>query len=107
VSPAGLDLEDVERRLGAAAHSGPSSQAVVWKAARGGESVGRRPGRVSVEIERRRPGGLRVGDPGQTARLGGDPARHVVQRQPGPVGKTTRSNSPADQGHDPLREPGS
>jgi hypothetical protein len=107
MSPAGLDLEGVERRLGAAVHSDPSSQAVGWKAARAGESVGRRPGRLSVEIERRRPGGLRVGDPGQTARLGGDAARHVAKRRAGAVGKTARSNSPADQGHDPVREPGS
>jgi hypothetical protein len=90
VSPAGLDLEDVERPLGAAVHSNPRSQAVGWKAPRGG-----------------RPGGLRGGDPGQTARLGGDAVRHVVQRTAGAVGKTARSNWLADHGHDPLREPGS
>jgi hypothetical protein len=88
-------------------HSDPRSQAVGWKAARAGEPVGRRPGRLSVELERRRSGGLSVGDPGQTARLGGDAVRHVVQRQAGAGGKTARSNSLADQGHDPLREPGS
>jgi hypothetical protein len=88
-------------------HSNPSSQAVGWKAAHAGEWVGRRPRRLSVEIGRPRRGGLRVGDLGQTARLGGDAARHIVQHQAGAVGKTARSNSPVDHGHDPLREPGS
>jgi Protein of unknown function (DUF3140) len=107
VSPAGLDLEDVKRGLGAAVHPDPWSQAVGWKASRAGESVGRCSGRVSVEIERRRPDELRVGDLGQTTKVGGHPARHVAQRQAGAVGKTGRSSSLADDGHDPLREPGS
>ena len=107
MSPAGADLEDVKRRLGAAVHRDPWSQAVGWKAARAGESVGRRSGRVSVVIERRPPDELRAGDLGQPTKVGGRPARHVAERQAGAVGKTGRSSSLADHGHDPLREPGS